>query len=68
MVNISETGTSMTKIPNSYKFNIQGIPPQIQTAGGTVAKANASSSSILSSSNMAFFSLILKLDAVREPH
>ena len=66
--NIPETGSSMTKIPSSHKFNIQGIPPQIQTAGGTVAKANASSFPILSGSNMAFFSLILKPDAVREPH
>ena len=66
--NIPKTGSSMTRIPNSHKFNIQGIPAQIQTAGGTVAKANASSFQILSGSNMAFFSLILKPDAVREPH
>jgi oxalate decarboxylase len=63
-----ETGSFMTKIPNSPKFNIQGIPLQIQTAGGTVAKPNAISFSILNGSNMAFFSLILKLGAVREPH
>ncbi len=66
--NIQETDSSITKIPNSHKFNIQRIPPQIQTAGGTVAKANASSFPILSGSSMPFFSLIMKPGAIRDPH
>src|SRR5690242_8960159 len=28
-------------IPNAHKFNLEGIPPQIQTAGGTIALGNA---------------------------
>ena len=65
--NIIEAG-SLTKIPNSHKLNVANIPPQIQTSGGTVAKANASSFPILSGSGLSFFSLIMKPGAIREPH
>jgi oxalate decarboxylase len=57
---------SMTKIPSSYKLNLEGIPPQIQTAGGTVALGNISNFPILS--GLACYSLILKPNGIREPH
>ncbi|MER5175441.1 MAG: cupin domain-containing protein [Candidatus Nitrosocosmicus sp.] len=66
--NMLEPVSPITKIPNSHKFDVQGIAPQIQTAGGTVAKANASSFPILSGSRMSFFSLIMNPGAIREPH
>jgi oxalate decarboxylase len=65
---VLEPGSSIPKIPNSHKFNVEGIPPQIQTPGGTVAKANTNSFPILSGSGLGFFSLIMKPSAVREPH
>ena len=54
--------------PNSYKFNVEGIPPQIQTPGGTVAKADTNSFPILKGSTLSLFSLIVKPDGIREPH
>jgi oxalate decarboxylase len=68
MANTLEPGLSVTKTPNSYKFNIEGIPPQIQTLGGTVAKANANSFPMLSGSKLALFSLIVRPHGIREPH
>ncbi len=59
---------NIPNVPNSYKFNVEGISPQIQTAGGTVAKANTNSFSILSGSNLSLFSLIMKPNGIREPH
>ena len=65
---VVEPGSSIPRIPNSHKFNVEGIPPQIQTLGGTVAKANANSFPVLSGSSLSFFSLIMKPGAIREPH
>jgi oxalate decarboxylase len=59
---------NIPNVPNSYKFNVEGISPQIQTAGGTVAKANTNSFPILSGSNLSLFSLIMKPNGIREPH
>ncbi|HEY6537380.1 MAG TPA: cupin domain-containing protein [Candidatus Nitrosocosmicus sp.] len=63
-----ESESNIAKIPNSHKYNIEATPPQIQTAGGTVGKANANSFPILRESKLAFFSLIMKPNAIREPH
>lgn len=54
------------RIPNSHKFNLEGIPPQIQTTGGTVALGNANSFPILS--GLACYSLHLRSGGIREPH
>jgi oxalate decarboxylase len=66
--NTLQPGTNIPNIPNSYKFNVEGIPPQIQTPGGTVAKANTNSFPILNGNNLSLFSLIMKPDGIREPH
>ncbi|MGN6822627.1 MAG: cupin domain-containing protein [Candidatus Nitrosocosmicus sp.] len=63
-----QSGINIPNIPNSYKFNVEGIPPQIQTPGGTVAKANTNTFPILNGSNLSLFSLIMKPDGIREPH
>ncbi len=63
-----ESESNIAKIPNSHKYNIEATPPQIQAAGGTVGKANANSFPILRESKLAFFSLIMKPNAIREPH
>jgi len=65
---IIEPGFSIPKIPNSYKFNIEGIPPKVQTLGGTVALANTNSFPILNGGSLALFSLIMKPNGIREPH
>jgi oxalate decarboxylase len=57
---------SMPRIPSPHKFDQEGIPPQIQTAGGTVALGNISNFPILS--GLACYSLILKPHGIREPH
>ena len=56
--NNTEAGINIPNVPNSYKFNVEGISPQIQTPGGTVAKANTNSFPILNGSNLSLFSLI----------
>jgi oxalate decarboxylase len=66
--NTPQSGINISNIPNSYKFNVEGIPPQIQTPGGTVAKANTNSFPILNGSNLSLFSLIMKPNGIREPH
>lgn len=58
--------TSIPKIPSSYKFNLGGIPSQIQTAGDTVALGNICTFTILK--GLACYSLILKPNGIREPH
>ena len=57
---------SMTRIPNPHKFNLEGIPPQVQTTGGTVALGNANTFPILN--GLACYSLRLKPNGIREPH
>ena len=66
--NTPQSGINIPNVPNSYKFNVEGIPPQIQTPGGTVAKANTNSFPILNGSNLSLFSLIVKPNGIREPH
>jgi oxalate decarboxylase len=66
--NVLEPGYSIPKITDSYKFNVEGIPPQIQTNGGTVAKTSTNIFPTLSGSKLALFSLIMKPNAIREPH
>ena len=53
-------------IPNAHKFNLEAIPPQIQTAGGTVALGNANYFPILN--GLALYSLRFKPSGIREPH
>lgn len=63
----SETrGELSRRIPNRHKFNLDGIPPQIQNAGGTVSLGNANNYPILS--GLACYSLFLKPGGIREPH
>jgi oxalate decarboxylase len=57
---------SMTRIANPHKFNLEGIPPQVQTAGGTVALGNANTFPILNA--LACYSLRLNPNGIREPH
>jgi oxalate decarboxylase len=57
---------SVTRITNPHKFNLEGIPPQVQTAGGTVALGNANTFPILN--GLACYSLRLKPNGIREPH
>jgi oxalate decarboxylase len=57
---------SMARIPNPHKFNLEGIPPQVQTTGGTVALGNANTFPILN--GLACYSLRLKPNGIREPH
>ena len=52
--------------PNAHKFNLEAIPPQIQTAGGSVALGNANSFPILN--GLALYSLRFKPGGIREPH
>ena len=66
--NTPQSGINIPNTPNSYKFNVEGISPQIQTPGGTVAKANTNSFPILNGSNLSLFSLIVKPNGIREPH
>ena len=66
--NTPPSGIDILNVPNSYKFNVEGIPPQIQTPGGTVAKANTNSFPILNGSTLSLFSLIMKPNGIREPH
>jgi oxalate decarboxylase len=66
--NTPQSGINIPNTPNSYKFNVEGIPPQIQTPGGTVAKANTNSFPILNGSSLSLFSLIVKPNGIREPH
>jgi oxalate decarboxylase len=54
------------RIPNYHKFNLEGIPPQIQTSGGTVALGNANNFPILN--GLACYSLYLRPGGIREPH
>jgi oxalate decarboxylase len=54
------------KMRNYHKFNLEGIPPQIQTSGGTVALGNANNFPILS--GLACYSLNLRPEGIREPH
>jgi oxalate decarboxylase len=54
------------RIPNRHKFNLEGIPPQIQTTGGTVALGNVNSFPILR--GLACYSLYLRPGGIREPH
>ena len=60
------TLNNMTRISNPHKFNLEGIPPQIQTIGGTVALGNANNFPILD--GLACYSLRLKPNGIREPH
>lgn len=57
---------SMTKIANPHKFDLEGITPQVQTAGGTVALGNANTFPMLD--GLACYSLRLKPNGIREPH
>ena len=57
---------SMTRIANPHKFNLEGIPPQVQTTGGTVALGNANTFPILN--GLACYSLRLNPNGIREPH
>jgi oxalate decarboxylase len=63
---IPAADNSMTRITNPHKFNLEGIPPQVQTAGGTVALGNANTFPILS--GLACYSLRLNPNGIREPH
>ncbi len=49
-----------------HKFNLEGIPTQVQTPGGTVALENANTFPILN--RLACYSLPLKPNGIREPH
>ena len=59
-------GSYAVSIPNAHKFNLEGLPPQIQTAGGSVALGNANSFPILN--GLALYLLQFKPSGIREPH
>ncbi len=54
------------RIPNRHKFNLDGIPPQIQNVGGTVSLGNANNFPVLG--GLACYSLFLRPGGIREPH
>ena len=60
--------SSSTKFqtPNSHKFNLGGITPQIQTPGGTAALATATYFPVLA--GLALFLIGLKPSGIVEPH
>lgn len=63
----SEAGGELSRrIPNRHKFNLNGFPPQIQNAGGTVSLGNANNFPILS--GLACYSLFLRPGGIKEPH
>jgi oxalate decarboxylase len=62
----SNNSNYAVSVPNAHKFNLEGIPPQIQTAGGSVALGDANSFPILN--GLALYSLKLKPRGIREPH
>ena len=53
-------------IPNAHKFDLAAMPPQIQTAGGSVALGNASIFPILE--GLALYLLRFAPSGIREPH
>jgi oxalate decarboxylase len=63
---IASTTDYAVNVPNAHKFNLETIPPQIQTAGGSVALGDANSFPILR--GLALYSLKLKPGGIREPH
>jgi oxalate decarboxylase len=56
----------VVSVPNAHKFNLEELPPQIQTAGGSVAMGDANNFPILN--GLALYSLKLKPGGIREPH
>ena len=60
--------SSSTKFqtPNSHKFNLGGITPQIQTPGGTAALGTATYFPVLA--GLALFLIGLKPSGIVEPH
>lgn len=65
-LSLGSTDEPSRNIPNRHKFNLDGVPPQIQTAGGTVSLGNASNFPILN--GLACYSLFLRAKGIREPH
>ncbi|MGB8643502.1 MAG: cupin domain-containing protein [Nitrososphaeraceae archaeon] len=59
-------GEVIRRIQNRHKFDLEGIPPQIQTSGGTVSLGNANVFPILR--GLACYSLSLRPGGIREPH
>jgi oxalate decarboxylase len=57
---------SKSKIPNRHKFNLKGIPPVVQTKGGTASFATANNFEIVC--GIACALLTLKPKGIREPH
>ena len=55
-----------TRIANNHKFDLANFPPQIQTAGGSVALGNANAFPILN--GLACYMLKFKPHGIREPH
>jgi oxalate decarboxylase len=53
-------------IPNTHKFDLAAMPPQIQTTGGSVALGNASIFPILN--GLALYLLRFAPSGIREPH
>jgi len=62
----TEARDELRRTPNRHKFDLDGVPPQIQTAGGRVSLGNASNFPILS--GLACYSLFLSARGIREPH
>ena len=55
-----------TRISDNHKFDLANFPPQVQTAGGTVALGNANAFPILK--GLACYLLRFKPHGIREPH
>jgi oxalate decarboxylase len=68
-VTAATTGTTTNYYkskPNQHKFNLKGIPPVVQTKGGTASFATANNFEILY--GLACAILTLKPKGIREPH
>lgn len=58
--------TDLPKIPNRFKLDLEGMNPQVQSAGGWAKKANKKSFEMLD--QLGLFSLLLEVGGIREPH
>jgi len=60
------SSTSKVEVPNTHKFDLRGITPQIQTPGGSATLGLANDFPILA--GLACFLLVLKPSGIVEPH
>ncbi len=60
------TKPSLPSIPDRFKLNLEGLQPQLKTAGGWVKISNSALLPTLD--GLALYSLLLNPEGIREPH